>query len=109
MERYLSGGIYRPSVIDRSNVRIQLPCSEKAFNQGKAVKTNQLAPEESKTVNGATGESHNMVTKGAAFGPSPSADNRDFIYHETVESPQCHYMRALEHFRDYIAWSALVG
>lgn len=92
MDRYLSGGCggeHRPSSIHVKEVRIQLPCSESAFNVGKVVKTSTLMD----------------ILEDSSAEPTPYARNGDIVHQETVLSPQCHYILALELFRGYMAWS----
>ncbi|MCJ1311291.1 hypothetical protein MMC25_004962 [Agyrium rufum] len=42
MDRYLSSGKYRPAIIKIEEIRIQLPCSDKAFVFGERVCTNLI-------------------------------------------------------------------
>jgi hypothetical protein len=114
LDRYLTGGKYRPSDIDLTMVRIQLPCSESAFNMGKAVKTSWLAPEVQNAKSNAISESQSMAAKSVigncpVSGSSPSDDNGASVPVESVETPQCHYIRAMEFFRHYMAWTTSGG
>ncbi|KAK7624233.1 fungal-specific transcription factor domain-containing protein [Phyllosticta citricarpa] len=45
MDRFLSSGKYRPQMLNVSDLRIQLPCSERAFLFGEKVKTLMLGEE----------------------------------------------------------------
>lgn len=45
MDRYLSSGKYRPQMLNIQDLRIQLPCSERAFLFGEKVKTLMLGEE----------------------------------------------------------------
>ncbi|EKG19574.1 hypothetical protein MPH_03438 [Macrophomina phaseolina MS6] len=45
MDRYLSSGKYRPQMLNIQDLRIQLPCSERAFLFGENVKTLMLGEE----------------------------------------------------------------
>ncbi|KAK7535935.1 fungal-specific transcription factor domain-containing protein [Phyllosticta citribraziliensis] len=45
LDRFLSSGKYRPQMLNVSDLRIQLPCSERAFLFGEKVKTLMLGEE----------------------------------------------------------------
>jgi hypothetical protein len=104
MDRYLSGGKYRPSDIKLADVRIQLPCSDRAFNIGKSVRTNWFTPNDDSNHGASTAKPLNLAAGSPALtvnGETPPV--------ELGEAPQCHYIRALELFKHYLAWSVQGG
>ncbi|KAF2279501.1 uncharacterized protein EI97DRAFT_178452 [Westerdykella ornata] len=105
MDRALCGGTNRPTSIFIEDITIQLPCSENAFNFGKPVKTARL--EKLKI----TGSEDDMDCKNGTGRHSVSRDSTLTSNDGSVqwemgndEGPLCHYIRAMELYREVHQW-----
>jgi hypothetical protein len=102
MDRYLSSGKYRPSMLNVQDLRIQLPSSERAFLFGEKVRTALLGGDVEGTGRGQTRnqlkDSYGRVTD----------DNARLEGGEDEGALSC-FIRALDFYGTIVKWSCAGG
>jgi len=130
MDRYLSSGKYRPSMLNVQDLRIQLPSSERAFLFGEKVRTSLLGDDGDGIVGRAQVQSQRRasVMLGARGGDLERGQEDENAYYDSRGGPQAssnedntrwevgqdegvlsRFIRALDMYGTIVKWSCAGG
>ncbi|KAF2869789.1 fungal-specific transcription factor domain-containing protein [Massariosphaeria phaeospora] len=106
MDRYLSTGKNRPQMLNAGDLRIQLPCSDRAFIFGRNVKAMMLREEEAEFMKRVSSPSHTNGNGAQRDHNSKHSGVNDVILeYDSSESTLSQFIRALDYYGDVVKWT----
>lgn len=118
MDRYLSSGKYRPQMLHASELRIQLPASERSFLFAEKVRTLMLGEEDHHVAGRAEVQSHRQASVMLGNGDTPERsmsdaptddDEKARLEVGADEGLVSRYIKILEIYGKVVQWSCAGG